>query len=48
MTERYGVESIAEWTSALQNPAVTGVVIATPAPCMLQWRRAGSRPVVTR
>ncbi len=32
MTERYGVESVADWTAALANPAVTGVVVATPAP----------------
>jgi predicted dehydrogenase len=32
MTERYGVGSIADWAPALENPAVTGVVIATPAP----------------
>jgi predicted dehydrogenase len=32
MTERYRVESVAEWTVALRNPALTGVVVATPAP----------------
>lgn len=32
MTEKYGVKSVADWESALQDPAVTGVVVATPAP----------------
>ncbi|MDB6092744.1 MAG: putative dehydrogenase [Verrucomicrobia bacterium] len=32
MTERYGVECVAEWTEALKNPEITAVVIATPAP----------------
>jgi predicted dehydrogenase len=31
MTASYGVESVADWTPVLQNPAVTSVVIATPA-----------------
>jgi len=32
MTADYGVEASADWKDALGNPAVTGVVIATPAP----------------
>ncbi len=32
MTERYGVEPVADWTTAFANPAVTAVVVATPAP----------------
>jgi predicted dehydrogenase len=32
MSERYGVETVPDWVPALQNPAITGVVIATPAP----------------
>ena len=32
MTERYGVETISEWTDALKDSALTGVVVATPAP----------------
>lgn len=32
MEERYGVTSIADWKTALADPQVTGVVIATPAP----------------
>jgi len=32
MNERYGVETVPDWVPALQNPAITGVVIATPAP----------------
>lgn len=31
MSEKYGVETAAEWSDALKNPQVTGVVIATPA-----------------
>ena len=31
MAERYGVETVADWLPVLDNPAVTGVVIATPA-----------------
>lgn len=45
MTERYGVESIADWIPALENPAVTGVVVATPAPLHVamatRWLEAG-------
>lgn len=29
---RYGVQVVPDWTTALENPAVTNVVIATPAP----------------
>ncbi len=32
MAKRYGVATAADWTEALPDPAVTGVVIATPAP----------------
>jgi predicted dehydrogenase len=32
MTERYGVEVIADWTTAIADPALTAVVVATPAP----------------
>jgi len=32
MAERYGVDTTADWTTALPDPAVSGVVIATPAP----------------
>jgi predicted dehydrogenase len=32
MASRYGVEICTDWRAALLNPAVTGVVIATPAP----------------
>jgi len=32
MTANYKVETVTEWKSALKNPAITGVVIATPAP----------------
>ena len=32
MSERYGVETAPDWVPALQNAAITGVVIATPAP----------------
>ena len=32
MSERYGVETVLDWAASLKNPAVTGVVIATPAP----------------
>ena len=32
MTERYGVEAIADWTTAIADPALTAVVVATPAP----------------
>mgnify|MGYP001558542441 CR=1 FL=1 len=32
MAERYGVDTAVDWAPMLQNPAVTGVVIATPAP----------------
>jgi len=32
MAARYGVATAADWTAALQDPALTGVVIATPAP----------------
>ncbi len=32
MTDRYGVAAVADWEPSLQNPAVTAVVIATPAP----------------
>ena len=32
MAARYGVAVAADWTDALPDPAVTGVVIATPAP----------------
>jgi len=31
MTAKYGVESVADWAPILENPAVTSVVIATPA-----------------
>ena len=31
MTASYGVEAVADWVPVLQNPAVTSVVIATPA-----------------
>lgn len=31
MTAAYGVEAVADWVPALRNPAVTSVVIATPA-----------------
>lgn len=49
MTERYGVETIEAWTAALENPAISGVVIATPAPLHVelatQWL-AGRRHVL--
>lgn len=32
MAATYQVEAVADWVPVLQNPAVTGVVIATPAP----------------
>ena len=32
ISERYRVETMPDWVSAIENPAVTGVVIATPAP----------------
>ena len=32
ITQRYGVEAVADWRTALQDPTITGVVIATPAP----------------
>lgn len=32
MSERYGVVMISDWSPALENPAIIGVVIATPAP----------------
>ncbi len=32
MTEKYGVRSVAEWEPCLDDPAITAVVIATPAP----------------
>lgn len=32
ITEKYGVESFADWEAAVQDPAISGVVIATPAP----------------
>lgn len=32
MTATYGVESVADWVPQLANPAITGIVIATPAP----------------
>lgn len=45
MTERYGVEAISGWNTALGNPAITAVVVATPAPLHVtmatQWLNAG-------
>jgi len=32
IAERYKVETSTDWLDALQNPAITGIVIATPAP----------------
>jgi predicted dehydrogenase len=32
MTEKYGVPAVADWQAALRDPALTGVVVATPAP----------------
>jgi predicted dehydrogenase len=52
MTERYGVAAIAEWTTALENPAVTGVVIATPAPLHVamatRWLEAGRHVLIEK
>ncbi|MEO6875964.1 MAG: Gfo/Idh/MocA family oxidoreductase [Opitutaceae bacterium] len=52
MTERYGVESAAEWTTALNDPAVTGVVIATPAPLHVElatrWLEGGRHVLVEK
>ncbi|SDS49624.1 Gfo/Idh/MocA family oxidoreductase [Opitutus sp. GAS368] len=31
MTNRYGIEAVSDWVPVLENPAVSGVVIATPA-----------------
>jgi len=36
---RYGVATTADWAGALQSPAVTGVVIATPAPLHVDLAR---------
>ena len=32
MTERYGVETLSDWATAVQKPGLTAVVVATPAP----------------
>lgn len=32
MTQKYGVRALPDWQAALSEPALTGVVVATPAP----------------
>jgi len=39
MSERYGVVTTSDWTRALDDPSVTGVVIATPAPTHVAMAR---------
>jgi predicted dehydrogenase len=45
MAQRYGVATVADWTAALHEAAITGVVIATPAPhhvpMATRWLEAG-------
>ncbi len=36
MVSRYQVTTVPDWLPVLDNPAVTGVVIATPAPCHVE------------
>ena len=36
MVSRYQVTTVPDWLPALDNPAITGVVIATPAPCHVE------------
>jgi predicted dehydrogenase len=37
MTEQYGVESMPDCRAAWKNPAITGVVVATPAPLHVEY-----------
>jgi len=52
MTERYGVASVADWTDALANPAITGVVVAAPAPLHVavatRWLEAGRHVLIEK
>jgi predicted dehydrogenase len=40
MTERYGVETIPDWSTELGNPRITAAVIATPAPLHVDMARS--------
>lgn len=40
MTERYGVEAIPDWHAVRNDPATTGVIVATPAPLHVEIARA--------
>lgn len=49
---KYGVKSLADWRAAIGNPAITGAVVATPAPLhvdiALQWLAAGRHVLIEK